>query len=96
MGFKLCEILNKKWFKLKKHVSKFIFFRGYLESFSSVLKTPRTSVNNITSSTENEKPEIDNSISTNLNVIKEYNCKTKELCTEIKNEVKYWINLNNT
>lgn len=69
----------------------FYFCRGYLESFSSVLKTPRTSTNNVISSTENEKPGINHHIMTNLNVIKENNCKTKKHSTEIINEVKYLI-----
>lgn len=77
---------------LKKGYVKKIFifiFRGYLESFSSVLKTPRTSVNNMISNTENEKCEINNHISTDLNTVEENNCKIKEPCTEIINEVMY-------
>lgn len=70
----------------------FLFFRGYLESFSTVIKTPRTSVSNIISkidvSNENSESyniELNDSVTMNENV--ESHDRIKESCVELKNEV---------
>lgn len=70
----------------------FFFLRGYLESFSSVLKTPRMSVGNIISKTDvpNEKSEsnnckINDSIIIDENI--ENDKQSQGSCVKLKNEV---------
>lgn len=67
---------------------KLSFYRGYLESFSTGLSSPRTTVNNIISKTENSNPKSENTYhklneSTDIN---ENNGQTKE-SENIKNEI---------
>jgi len=72
-----------------------MFYRGYLESFSTVLKTPRTSVNNVIIKTENADENIE-SPSSKLNDSDDVNkniFQAKELNAEPIKEVLYYIKL---
>uniref|UniRef100_A0A2S2P4V9 DNA polymerase n=2 Tax=Schizaphis graminum TaxID=13262 RepID=A0A2S2P4V9_SCHGA len=58
--------------------------RGYLESFSTVLKSPRTPVNNIIIKTEKADEDIESPSSklNECNDVTKNNCQTKELSAE--------------
>lgn len=66
-----------------------VFYRGYLESFSNVVKTPRVSINNIKSETESSNEKLDNNQTLKKPAnINENNSEIKEESyIEIKNEV---------
>lgn len=72
-----------------------MFYRGYLESFSTVLKSPRTPVNNIIIKTENTDENIE-SPSSKLNDSNDVNKnipQAKELNAEPIKKVLYKIEL---
>lgn len=79
------SIYNKK----KKF---FIFYRGYLQSFSTVLKSPRTSVNNVIIKTENSDEQSESICSklndpNDVNKNNENNCQAKQISVEAIKEV---------
>lgn len=61
-----------------------MFYRGYLESFSTVLKSPRTPVNNIIIKTENADENIESQSSklNNSDDVNKNNFQAKELSPE--------------